>query len=100
MHAHAVGDVDRLVGIVDADVDVHAEDQLLARNEAKRRDQIAVAGTSDDSLVLPHRKRVGPGRADGQILARRRLRDLLAQRPQLFAGMHRVGARFGRDLEH
>ena len=36
VHAHPVGDVDRLVGVVDADVDVHAEDQLLARDEAQR----------------------------------------------------------------
>ena len=37
MHAHPVGHVDRLVGIVEPDVHVHAEDQLLARDEAQRR---------------------------------------------------------------
>ena len=34
---HAVRDVDRLVGIVDADVHVQAEQQLLARDEARAR---------------------------------------------------------------
>ena len=41
--AHAVGDVDRLVGVVEPDVDVQAEDELLARDEAQRADQVAVA---------------------------------------------------------
>jgi hypothetical protein len=59
MHAHAVGDVDRLVRVVDADVYVHAEDQLLARDEAQRRDELAVARAGDDPLVLPHRERMG-----------------------------------------
>ena len=43
MHAHPVGDVDRLVGVVEADVDVQPEDDLLARDEAQRVDQVAVA---------------------------------------------------------
>jgi hypothetical protein len=89
-----------LVGIVDPDVHVHAEDQLLARHEAQRRDQVAVAGPGDDPLVLPHRERVGPGRADRQVLPRRRLADLRAQCPQLLAGLHRVRARVGGNLEH
>ena len=66
VHAHPVGDVDGLVGVVDADVDVHPEDQLLARDEAQRGDQVAVARARDDPLVLPHRERVRARRADRQ----------------------------------
>ena len=71
--AHPVGDVDRLVGVVDADVDVHAEDELLARDEAQRGDEVAVARARDDPLVLPHRERVRarPSRSSGRARARR-----------------------------
>ncbi len=81
--AHAVGDVDRLVGVVEPDVNVHAEDQLLAGDEPHRRDQVAVARPGADPLVLPHRKRVRAGRSDRHALARRGRGHLLSQRPQL-----------------
>ena len=87
MHAHAVGDMDRLVRVVQADVHVLAEDDLLARDEAQRADQVAIARARDDPLVLPHRERVRPGRADHQVAARSRLVDLPAQRPQLLPGL-------------
>ena len=59
MHPHAVRDVDRLVGVVDADVHVEAEQQLLARDEAEHVDDLAVAVALHDALVLPVRERVG-----------------------------------------
>ena len=72
MHAHPVGDVDGLLGVVDADVDVHPEDDLLARDEAQRADEVAVARARDDPLVLPHRERVRarPSRSSGPAPAR------------------------------
>jgi hypothetical protein len=63
---HAVGDVNRLVRVVDADMHVNAEDQLLASHEPKRRDQVAVARSGHDSLVLPHRERVRARRSQRQ----------------------------------
>ena len=98
--AHAVGDVDRLVGVVHADVDVHAEDQLLARDEAQRGDEVAVARARDDPLVLPHRERMRARRADRQAAVRGRLAHLGAQQAQLLAGLAGRRARLGRDLEH
>ena len=100
MDPHPVGDVDRLVGVVDADVNVHPEDQLLAGDEPQRRDQVAVARAGDDPLVLPHRERVGAGRADRHLLGDRGRAHLPAQRPQLVAGLGHVRARVGGDLEH
>ena len=100
MDAHAVGDVDRLVGVVDADMDVHAEDELLARDEAQGRDEIAVARTRDDPLVLPHRERVGARRADAELAPCRGLAHVAPQRAQLLAGLGDVRARLRRDLEH
>ena len=52
MHPHPVGDVDRLVGVVDPDVHVQAEDDLLARDEPQRLDEFAVARRGGDPLVL------------------------------------------------
>ncbi len=100
MDPHPVGDVDRLLGVVDADVHVHPEDQLLARDEPERRHQIAVARARHDPLVLPHRERMGSRRADRQVLARRRLADLGSERPQLLARLGGVPAGIGGDLEH
>ena len=59
-----------------------AEDDLLARDEAQRGDEVAVARARDDPLVLPHGERVGARGADGQPLAGG-LADLAAQRAQL-----------------
>ena len=67
--ADAVGDVDRLVGVVDADVDVGAEDQLLLGDPAELGGQLLVAGPIDDQLVLVERRGVGAGGADRQPVA-------------------------------
>jgi len=92
--------VNRLVGVVEPDVHVHAEDQLLARDEAQRRDEVAVARPRDDPLVLPHREGMCAGGADRQPAGSRRLAHVLAQRAQLVSGLGDVGARLGRDLHH
>ena len=68
VHTHAVRDVDRLVGVVDADVHVQAEQQLLAHDEAERVDDLAVALALHDALVLPVGKRVGRRGADRESL--------------------------------
>ena len=60
MHAHPVGHVDRLVGVVHAHVHVDAEDDLLARHELEARDQVAVARARHDPRVLPERERCVP----------------------------------------
>ncbi len=78
MDAHPVGDVDRLFGVVDPDVHMGPEDQLLAGDEAKRRDEVAVARPGHDPLVLPHPERVCAGRADREVLAGGRLANLAA----------------------
>jgi hypothetical protein len=92
--------VDRLLGIVEPDVHVHAEDELLPRDEPQRLDQVAVARARDDPLVLPHGERVRARRADRQPAALGGAADLRAQRPQLVAGLGDRLARVGRDLEH
>jgi hypothetical protein len=100
VHAHAVGHVDGLVGVVEADVDVQPEDQLLACDEAQRRDQLAVARAGDDALVLPHGERVGAGRADRQPAVLGGVTHLTAEVAQLHARFGGVGARLGGDLQH
>jgi hypothetical protein len=100
VHPHPVGDVDGLLGVVDADVDVQAEDDLLPGDEAQRRDQVAVARAGDDPLVLPARERVGARRADQQVTALGGVGDVAAQVAQLLGGLGGVVARLGGDLEH
>jgi hypothetical protein len=79
VHAHPIGDVDRLVGVVHAHVHVDAEDDLLARHELEPGDQVAVARPRDDPLVLPERERVRPGRSDPEAVL---LRHLVHGSPQ------------------
>jgi hypothetical protein len=98
VHAHAVGDVNGLVGVVNSDVHVHAEDELLARHEPQRRDEVAVARPRHDPLVLPHGERVRAGRADRQALVPRGALRQPAQVAQLGPGLARVLARRGGDL--
>ena len=100
VHAHPVGDVDRLVGVVEADVDVQPEDDLLARDEPQRLHQVAVARRARDQLVLPARDRVRAGGADAQALRLGGVANLTPQRAQRGARLAHVRARLGRDLEH
>ena len=98
MHAHAVGDVDRLVRVIHAHVNVHAEDQLLPRNELEPGDEVAVSRPRHDPLVLPHREGMRARRADRETEALRGVLHPLAQLAKLDAGLARVPARLRRDL--
>ena len=99
--AHPVGDVDRLLGVVDADVDVHAEDELLARDEPQRLDEVAVARPARRCAGPPtSRTDACPAEPIASPLRLRRGADPPPQRAQLVAGLARVGARVRGDLEH
>jgi hypothetical protein len=56
-----VDDLDRLVGIVDSDVDVHAEDQLAPRHVLHLIDQRVVTVARGDPLPLEQAEGVRPG---------------------------------------
>ena len=72
--AHPVGDVDRLLRVVDADVDVGAEDQLpLARSSRARRRAPGSGGG---------RRSAGPRRARRDGCPRRRSRGRSRRRPR------------------
>ena len=100
--AHPVGDVDRLLGVVDADVDVGAEDQLLLGDPAELLGQLLVARPVDDQLVLVERRRDGcrPRRSRarcGAATSRTRAAQLRAAGPPAsVTSAHGTG----RDLEH
>ncbi len=100
VHAHPVGDVDRLLGIVDADVDVQPEDDLLAGDEAQCGDQVAVARVGGDPLLLPERERVRAGGPDREALGGGGLRDLAPQPAHVVAGLRDVLAGRCGDLQH
>jgi hypothetical protein len=85
---------------IDPDVDVHAEDELLPRDEPQGVHEVVVARPAHDALVLPHRERVRSRRADRQPLGLRGGADPSPQSAQLVAGLARVRARVRRDLEH
>ena len=92
VHAHPVGHVDGLVGVVHAHVHVDAEDDLLARHELEARDQVAVARPRDDPLVLPERERVRAGGADRQAVLLGHLVHRPPQGAQLGARLDGVAA--------
>ena len=78
-----VDDLDRLLRIVDRDVDVHPEDQLAARDVLHLVDERAVAVLRRDPLALEERERMRAGRADAQALPARDLAHVRAELPQL-----------------
>jgi hypothetical protein len=100
VHAHPVADVDRLLRVVHAHVDVQPVDDLLARDEAQRGDQLAVAGVGGDALLLPQGGRMRAGGADREAPRRCRVGHLAAQPAQVPAGLGDVLARRCRDLQH
>src|SRR5581483_8063122 len=59
VHEEAVHHLDRLLGIVDCDVHVHAEDQLAPRDVLQLVDEVAVTVAGRDPLALEERERVG-----------------------------------------
>ena len=58
----AVHHLDRLLGVVDRDVDVHAEDQLAAGDVLQLVDELAVAVARGDPLPLEEAERMRAGR--------------------------------------
>ena len=66
LEQQAVHDLDRLLGIVDRDVDVHSEDQLAAGDVLELVDERSVPVARSDPLPLEEAERVRPRRADPQ----------------------------------
>ena len=100
MEEQAVEDADRLLRVVDRDVDVHAEDQLAARDVLELVDERAVAVAGGDALALEEAERVRAGRADAEAGLGCHLQDGAAQVPQLAVDISDVPAHRRRDLEH
>ena len=98
MHAHPVGDVDRLVRVVDPTCTCTPKISSWRAMNWSAGDQVAVARARDDPLVLPHGERVRAGRADRQAEALGGRLDAPAQLAELTPGLPRVAARLGRDL--
>ena len=79
MHEQAVHHLDRLLGVVDRDVHVHAEDQLAARDVLQLVDELAVAVARGDPLALEEAERVRARRAEAAALGARDLGDVAAE---------------------
>src|SRR3954447_15609378 len=99
MPADAVGHADGLVGIVDRHVDVGAEDDELAQDEAELLRQALVALALDDLLLLPPGERMRSGGADQQVPVLGDGDHGRAQLTQLVARGADRGVDSGRDLE-
>ncbi len=100
MGKQAVHDLDRLVGIVDRDVHVQAEDQLAPRDVLELVDEVAVAVSGGDALALEEAEGMRAGRADAQPLL---LCDSRHVHPQLPERVVDVGGRPAdgrRNLEY
>ena len=95
-----VHDLDRLLRVVDRDVDVHAEDQLAARDVLKLVDERAVAVLRRDALPLEERERMRAGRADAQAAVRARPRRRSRAGAAAARRRRRPCGRRRRDLEH
>ena len=100
MGEKAVDDLDRLVRVVDGDVDVHAEDELAARDVLHLVDERAITVACGDALPLEQAEGMRPGRADAHPLLTGDAADVAADVPQLFRHFGRRVADGCRDLEH
>ena len=81
MREERVRDRDRLVGVVDRGVDVHAEDQLAAGDVLQLLDEPPVAVLGGDPLALEEAERVRPGGGEAAALGARDLGHVRAQPP-------------------
>jgi hypothetical protein len=95
-----VHDLDRLLAVVDRDVDVQPEDQLATRDVLQLVDEVPVAVARGDALALEEAERMGPGGADAQPAVRGEADHVRAQPPQLVLDLGRRPADRRRDLEH
>jgi hypothetical protein len=90
--------VDRLVGVVEPDVDVDPEDDLLPRDELEAGHELAVARPRDDPLLLPQREGMGARGAHGQVELGGHGLDRPPQPTQLGPGLRDAVAGAGGDL--
>ena len=81
-------------------MDVHAEDQLAARDVLQLVDEVAVAVACGDPLALEEAERMRARRADAEALRPRDPRHVGAQLQQLALDVAGVAADRRRDLEH
>ncbi len=94
-----VHDLDRLLRVVDRDVDVHAEDQLAPRDVLHLVDERAIAVLRRDSLRLEERERMRAGRAHAHVLLPRDVGDVAPDAQQLLPHARRRVADRRGDLE-
>jgi hypothetical protein len=94
-----VHDLNRLLGVVDRDVDVQPEDQLAAGDVLELVDEMPVAIARGDPLALEERERMRPRGADTQPTLRCEADHVRAQLPQLLLDLGRRPADRRRDLE-
>ena len=92
-------DLDRLLGAVDGDVHVHAEDELAPRDVLELVDERAVAVARRDPLALEQAERVRPRGADAQAASAGDVAHGLPQRAQRGLGLADVLADRRRDLD-
>ena len=100
MGKERVHDLDRLLGVVDGDVHVHAEDELAPRDVLHPVDHRPVAVLRRDALPLEERERMRARGADAHASLARDAADEAAQRAQLLGDVGRGVADRRRDLEH
>src|SRR5262249_40100186 len=90
----------RLLGVVDRDVDVHAEDELPTRDVLQLVDEVAVPVACSDALALEQRERMRPRRADAHPVRPRDVADVATDLAELLLDVGRRAADGRRDLEH
>jgi hypothetical protein len=95
----AVDDVDRLVGVVDGDVNVHPEDQLAPRDVLHLVDQRAVAVSRGDPLSLEQAERMRTRAADAHALLSRDIADVATDPAELLRDFTGVPTDRRCDLE-
>ena len=95
-----IHDLDRLLRVVDRDMDVQPEDELAAGHVLHLVDERAVPVAGRDPLGLEEAERMRPRRPDAQRLLARDGRDVLAELAQLAVDLRCVGAHRRRDLQH
>src|SRR5262249_36607399 len=99
MREQAVDDADRLLGIVDGDVDVHPEDELAPSDVLHLVDERVVPVLRRDPLTLEEAERMRARRADARPALGRDLRDVCTEACQPAHDVARVPADRRRDLD-
>ena len=100
MREQAVDDLDRLLGVVDRDVDVEPEDQLAPRHVLHLVDQVPVAVTGGDPLPLEEAEGMRPRGSHAQFVLARDPGHVRPQTPQLAVDVAGGPTDGRRDLQH